>query len=81
MNLSSGIYKIESKIKPERIYIGSSVNIIARWKNHLYELRKNKHRNNKLQNHYNKYGESDLLFSIMSKSHRKHGKYTKKELT
>ncbi len=61
----SGIYKIQSIIKPERCYIGSAVNISKRWNYHLSDLRKNKHANNKLQNHFNKYGESDLQFSIL----------------
>ena len=35
----SGIYKIESKIKPERCYIGSAVNINRRWNVHLRALK------------------------------------------
>jgi len=61
----SGIYKIQSKIKPERIYIGSAVNIAQRWRTHLSGLKLNKHENRKLQNHYNKYGELDLVFIIL----------------
>ena len=61
----SGIYKIQSKIKPERIYIGSAVNISERWRLHLGRLRKNKHHSKKLQRHYDKYGEIDLQFSIL----------------
>ncbi len=61
----SGIYQIQSKVKPERIYIGSAVNIKRRWNNHKNELRKNIHGNKKLQNHFNKYGESDLIFSVL----------------
>ena len=64
MNIS-GIYKIQSIIKPNRIYIGSAINIDRRWHDHLRLLRKNKQPNLKLQNHYNKYGESDLQFSIL----------------
>lgn len=60
----SGIYKIQSLIKPERIYIGSAVNIANRWRVHLYTFKKNMHQA-KMQNHYNKYGESDLVFSIL----------------
>jgi hypothetical protein len=33
---------------------------------HLHELRKNKHHNPKLQNHFNKYGDSDLQFIVLS---------------
>jgi len=61
----SGIYQIQSKIKPERIYVGSAIDIQKRWKDHLYRLRINRHINNRLQNHYNKYGKNDLTFSIL----------------
>jgi group I intron endonuclease len=61
----SGIYKIESKLYPNRLYIGSAIHICKRWTNHLCYLRKGKHTNLKLQRHYNKYGEKDLLFSII----------------
>jgi len=61
----SGIYKIQSKIKPERCYIGSAVNIDYRWKVHLYDFKKNKHHSIKLQRHYNKYGKQDLIFIIV----------------
>lgn len=60
----SGIYKIQSIIKPNRCYVGSAVNITNRWRVHLSHLRGNKH-NNKLQRHYNKYGELDLQFTIL----------------
>lgn len=62
----SGIYKIQSICKPERYYIGSSVNINKRWGEHLRELKKNKHHSGKLQNHFNKYRQSDLRFFILS---------------
>jgi len=64
MNIS-GIYKIVSKMNPERVYIGSSINIYFRWKKHLSDLRKNKHGSIKLQRHFNKYGEADLVFVVI----------------
>jgi group I intron endonuclease len=60
----SGIYKIQSKCKPERIYVGSAVNIYRRWNEHRKLLRENKHHSPKLQKHYNKYN-GDLIFSIL----------------
>ena len=63
--LISGIYKIQSLIKPDRIYIGSAVNISSRWSRHIFDLKNNKHHSIKLQNHYNKYGKNDLEFSII----------------
>lgn len=65
MKQQSGIYKIQSSIKPERIYIGSAVNYKRRKNLHLFNLRKNNHHSLKLQNHYNKYGENDLLFELI----------------
>lgn len=61
----SGIYKIQSIVKPERIYIGSAVNMGKRWSRHLTDLKKNIHGNPKLQNHYNKYGVNDLVYSLL----------------
>lgn len=61
----SGIYKIQSLIKPTRCYIGSAINISQRWGIHLNLLRKNKHHSKKLQRYYDKYGESDLIFIIL----------------
>jgi group I intron endonuclease len=63
--MASGIYKIQSEIKPERIYIGSAVNLKSRRRQHFSDLRLNKHHNSKLQHHVNKYGLSDLKFSVV----------------
>lgn len=62
-----GIYKIQSRIKPERIYIGASIDIRYRWKCHIWELRRGGHHSPKLQAHYNKYGENDLGIAVMRK--------------
>lgn len=61
----SGIYKIQSKSNTSRCYIGSSLDIAKRKKLHLGALRKGVHHSKKLQNHYNKHGKDDLLFSIL----------------
>jgi len=60
-----GIYKIESITHPERFYIGSAVSIKDRWRWHKKDLRENKHDNPRIQNHYNKYGLEDFIFSIV----------------
>jgi group I intron endonuclease len=60
-----GIYKIESYTKPERVYIGSSIDIDRRWYLHIILLKEGKHPNKKLQHHFNKYKELDLKFSIL----------------
>jgi group I intron endonuclease len=61
----TGIYKISSIIKPNNIYIGSAIDIISRKQKHLSELKLGKHKNNRLQNHVNKYGVDDLTFSVL----------------
>ncbi len=60
-----GIYKIQSIVKPERFYIGSAASLQGRQESHMSSLKSNNHRNGKLQNHYNKYGRDDLLFSVL----------------
>jgi group I intron endonuclease len=50
---------------PNRFYIGSAIHIKHRWVCHLFELKRNIHTNKILQNHFNKYGESDLIFKII----------------
>jgi group I intron endonuclease len=60
----SGIYKIRS-ITNNKEYIGSSVNIYKRFKDHKRLLKRNKHHSHHLQNHFNKYGEDDLEFTII----------------
>jgi group I intron endonuclease len=62
----SGVYKIQSIIKAERVYIGSGIDIRKRINEHLSDLRRDGHHSKKLQRHYNKYGESDLVFSIIA---------------
>lgn len=61
----SGIYKIQSKCKPERIYIGSANNIRRRKHEHKSDLFTHTHGNAKLQRHFDKYGWDDLVFSVI----------------
>jgi len=65
----TGIYKIQSKVHPDRCYIGSASNIKRRWLRHKKDLREQNH-NDILQNHYNKYGLGDLEFSIVALCHK-----------
>jgi len=61
----SGIYKIQSIMHPERIYIGSAIDLKTRKATHFCNLKKGVHCSKKLQRHYNKYGRNDLIFSII----------------
>ena len=64
------IYKIQSKSKPERVYVGQAVNFVVRRNKHLRELRNNTHHSARLQSHYNKYGVEDLEFTVLEMTDR-----------
>ncbi len=65
MNLNgSGIYMIKC-VSNEKFYIGSAVKFSQRWNEHRSELRRGIHVNGRLQNSWNKYGESNFVFSIV----------------
>lgn len=53
---NSGVYEIVNRENCKR-YIGSSVNLLKRWRMHLWRLRNNSHHSATLQSAYNKYGE------------------------
>lgn len=59
------VYMIFSIKNPERFYIGSTKDFKDRMNSHLWFLRKNKHHSGRLQNHYNKYGQDDLVFVVL----------------
>jgi group I intron endonuclease len=62
--LKSGIYKIENIINL-KCYLGSSVDIKRRWRQHLGNLRCDKHTNRHLQSSWNQYGEGNFTFSVL----------------
>jgi group I intron endonuclease len=60
-----GVYSLRSISIPNRIYIGSSLNIPRRWIHHKSTLRNHLHSSPILQHHFDKYGEEDLEFEII----------------
>lgn len=61
-----GIYKI-TNITSGKIYIGCASNIRTRINGHLYDLRRNKHKNSYLQRAWTKYGEENFIFEMIEK--------------
>ncbi|HPN38903.1 MAG TPA: GIY-YIG nuclease family protein [Melioribacteraceae bacterium] len=59
-----GIYKIENKVNG-KIYIGSSLNIQARFNRHKMSLSTGIEEVKELLNDYRKYGEENFEFSIV----------------
>ena len=63
--LETGVYKITNIIN-NKYYIGStSESFLIRWKHHINSLRRNTHKNQYLQNSFNKYGEGSFRFEIL----------------
>lgn len=60
----SGVYQIYNTITSD-LYVGSSKNIENRVKNHKWQLNKNSHPNQHLQNAWNFYGEDAFNISIL----------------
>lgn len=59
-----GVYKITNSING-KVYIGQSINIYARWKDHVHSLNRNDSRCILLQRAWNKYGEENFSFEIL----------------
>ena len=62
--MNSGVYKIENLVD-NKVYIGSSKNILKRFARHKNQLHKNLHHCSYLQNAYNKYGKEKFRFSVI----------------
>lgn len=60
----AGVYQIRNIVNG-KVYVGSSSDMQARRREHLYELRKNIHSNRHLQNAYNKYGKGNFVFEVL----------------
>lgn len=60
----SGVYSIRSEFC-EKLYIGSSICIKKRVREHRYRLRNDIHNNKKLQDDWNHFGETSFVFSIV----------------
>jgi group I intron endonuclease len=58
----SGIYKLQSRLFPDRIYIGSSTNLQKRKESHRQI---HKDQNPYIRKHIKEYGKKDLIFSVV----------------
>lgn len=64
-NQVGGVYEIVNKIDGN-CYVGSSVNLKRRFREHRTDLKRNCHSNMHLQNAYNKYGKENFLYNILA---------------
>lgn len=63
--MQSGIYAITC-IPTGKVYIGSAISFRNRFKSHLSKLRMNGHHSPYLQQSWNKYGEANFTFEVVS---------------
>lgn len=61
-----GIYIIKNKVN-KKLYLGKTIHIEKRRKEHLNRLRRGKHENKYLQRAFNKYGEQNFIFDVLIK--------------
>ena len=61
---TTGIYQIKNLLNG-KIYIGSSIRIRNRWRQHRHLLRRGKHHSCHLQRSWDKHGESSFLFEVL----------------
>lgn len=61
----AGIIYCIKQVSTNKMYIGLTTDYIRRKKEHIYELRHNKHYNQHLQNAWNRYGALDFNFEIL----------------
>ena len=66
VNPNPAIYAIENKTN-HKMYIGGATYPSQRWSEHKSALRLNRHRNQPLQDDWNKYGEDNFLFVIIER--------------
>lgn len=59
-----GIYSITNIVNNKK-YIGQSVDIYTRWRNHKSALKHNRHNNEHLQSAWNIYGAENFIFEIL----------------
>lgn len=59
-----GIYTIQNLITG-KYYVGESIRVYERWRDHLRDLRTNTHDNKHLQASYNKYGKENFSFTLI----------------
>jgi group I intron endonuclease len=69
--MNQGIYKIINIITGD-YYIGSSLNLHNRYKNHIYKLNKQNHRNNILNRAWKKYGAESFVFVVIKETNLQH---------
>jgi group I intron endonuclease len=60
----SGVYQILC-VPTGKVYVGSASNLRIRWREHRWTLNRGTHHSQYLQRAWNKYGETEFVFSVL----------------
>lgn len=74
-----GVYRILN-IKTNEFYIGSSKNVVTRFRQHVTSMRGNYSHCSTLQKVFNKYGEESLIFQVLLTCNEKYIRYYEQSL-
>lgn len=65
MRFPMGVFQIKN-ISNNKVLIDNSVDMESKWNRHKMELKFGNHRNKNLQTDWNKYGEENFVFEVLS---------------
>jgi hypothetical protein len=65
MKFQMGVFQIKNSSN-NKVLIDNSVDMISKWKRHIFDLKYGSHRNRELQNDWNTNGEDNFTFEILS---------------
>ncbi len=65
MKFPMGVFQIKN-ICNDKILIDHSIDMESKWNRHIMELKFGNHRNKDFQNDWNKYGEENFVFEVLS---------------
>lgn len=77
--MAAGIYEIKNTVNGKR-YVGSSIHIEKRFKEHLRDLKSKTHHSQALQNAWNFHGENSFSFNVLAKLEASEIKSTEQRL-
>ena len=82
MKFPMGVFQIRNKSNG-KIFVDGHSNLDAIWNQHRTQLKFDSHRNTELQNDWNKYGEENFIYEILSELNQEDDNvdYTKELIT
>lgn len=65
IKLKIGVYQIKNAVN-NKVFIGSSIDLIAIWNRHQFQLNNGLHLNSNLQKEWNDFGPENFIYEILS---------------